>query len=67
MREATKKSQSNSKTEYLDIRLGSDEKQGFKEAAALAGLSLSTWVRIRLRQTAEQELRKYGKEVPFLS
>ncbi len=36
-------------TESLDVRLVLAEKETFKEAAKLAGMPLSTWVRDRLR------------------
>lgn len=42
--------------EYLEVRLTIEEKQAFKEAAELAGIGLSTWVRERLRRLARQEL-----------
>ncbi len=47
----------------LDVR----EKAAFKEAADLAGLALSAWVRERLRQAAKKELTDSGREVAFLS
>jgi hypothetical protein len=54
------------KGEYLDVRLESAEKQAFKEAADVAGIPLSTWVRERLRRAARQELEEVGRAVPFL-
>lgn len=61
-----KKSSGKLRPEYLDVRLGIAEKQAFKEAADLAGLPLSTWVRDRLRQSARRELIEGGCLVPFL-
>lgn len=49
--------------EYLEVRLTVEEKQAFKEAAELAGIGLSTWVRERLRRLARQEL---GGSAAFL-
>jgi uncharacterized protein (DUF1778 family) len=53
--------------EYLEVRLDVREKTAFKEAADLAGLALSAWVRERLRDAAKKELRECGKDVAFLS
>jgi hypothetical protein len=55
------------KAEYLDVRLEFTEKQAFKEAAELAGLPLSSWVRERLRLAARKELEEAGRAVPFLT
>lgn len=54
------------RNDSLEVRLGSDEKQGFKEAAELSGLGVSAWVRERLRKVAASELEQAGKSVPFL-
>ena len=48
------------------IRLMSSEKTGFEEAAKLSGLSLSAWMRERLRSVAKRELESYGKTPDFL-
>jgi uncharacterized protein (DUF1778 family) len=50
----------------LDMRLESKEKEGFRAAAALAGLDLSAWIRERLRRVARQELEEAGRTIPFL-
>jgi len=50
----------------IQIRLQSAEKDGFEEAAALAGISLSSWVRERLRLSAIRELESAGRRVPFI-
>ena len=55
-----------SKTEVLQIRITGSEKEGFDLAAALAGISLSSWVRERLRLTAIRELESAGRRVPFV-
>jgi predicted HicB family RNase H-like nuclease len=54
------------KVGLLDVRLDADEKQAFKDAADLAGLALSAWVRERLRKVARKELEEAGKKVAFL-
>ena len=52
---------------YLQVRLQDAEHGDFVEAAELAGVPLSTWVRERLRIVARKELESYGKEASFLS
>ena len=54
------------KSENLMIRVTSEEKEGFELAAALAGISISSWVRERLRLTAIRELESAGRRVPFV-
>jgi uncharacterized protein (DUF1778 family) len=54
------------KNEILQIRITESEKEGFELAAALAGVSLSSWVRERLRLTAIRELESAGRRVPFV-
>lgn len=56
----------NRKEGYLDVRLEPAEKEAFKNAADLAGLPLSTWVRERLRLAARRELEDADMVVPFL-
>jgi hypothetical protein len=41
------------------------EKEAFFSAADVAGLSLSAWIRERLRSIARRELLEVGKDVPF--
>jgi len=55
------------KAEYLDIRLLVAEKQAFRDAADLAGLDLSAWVRERLRMLARKELEAAGQPVAFMA
>jgi hypothetical protein len=51
----------------LLIRLQSAEKSAFQEAASLAGVPLSAWIRERLRSAAAKELReKAGRMAEFL-
>jgi hypothetical protein len=54
------------KSEVLQIRISDAEKEGFGLAALLAGISLSSWVRERLRLTAIRELEGAGRKVPFV-
>jgi uncharacterized protein (DUF1778 family) len=53
--------------EHLDIRLDLDEKESFKDAASVAGVPLSVWVRERLRQTAIKELEAVRHPIKFLN
>lgn len=61
-----KKEASERKTEALLIRLMIAEKEGFQLAADIAGISLSSWVRERLRLSAIRELEQAGRRVPFV-
>jgi uncharacterized protein (DUF1778 family) len=54
------------KTEILQIRITQSEKQAFEMAAALAGISLSSWTRERLRMNAIRELEGAGMQIPFV-
>lgn len=54
------------KTESIEIRVQSDEKAAFKEAADIGGLPLSAWVRERLRRITIRELEEAGKPILFL-
>jgi uncharacterized protein (DUF1778 family) len=54
------------KSESLKIRLGPDEKQAFQDAADLAGVALSAWIRERLRKAARNELEEAGQQIAFL-
>jgi hypothetical protein len=54
------------KDERLELRMSAAEKQGFAEAAQLAGLPLSGWIRLRLRSAAKAELESENRQVPFI-
>jgi hypothetical protein len=54
------------KEQVLQIRLSSEEKQGFQAAAGLAGIPLSSWVRERLRLAAIRDLEGAGQKIPFI-
>lgn len=54
------------KAEILQIRLTPSEKAGIAQAAAVSGISLSSWVRERLRLAAIRDLEGAGLRVPFV-
>jgi uncharacterized protein (DUF1778 family) len=54
------------KSEFIKLRLDPEEKQAFQEAADLAGVSLSAWIRERLRKSARIELEDAGQQIAFL-
>lgn len=54
------------RSESLLVRLETTEKKAFQDAADLAGVPLSTWVRERLRQVAGRELDKASRPIAFL-
>jgi predicted HicB family RNase H-like nuclease len=53
-------------SESLLVRVEVNEKEAFKDAAALAGVSLSAWARERLRQVASRELKSAAQPIAFL-
>lgn len=55
------------KTVTVQVRLSLAEKDGFVEAADLAGIPLSSWVRERLRLAAIRELEAARRPVPFVN
>jgi hypothetical protein len=54
------------KPEVVQIRVSEAEKSGFQLAADIAGISLSSWVRERLRLAAIRDLESAGQKVPFI-
>lgn len=54
------------KTEFIRISVKADEKAAFQEAAQLAGIPLSAWIRERLRWDATRELERADRSVAFL-
>ena len=54
------------KSHSVKLRLSESEKEGFQSAAEIAGISLSGWIRERLRRAARIELVDAGKQVPFI-
>jgi len=61
-----RKQKGTGKEEYLELRLDAAEKQAFRDAATLAGMAVSVWVRERLRKAARRELEDAEKPVAFL-
>lgn len=53
------------KSENIKLRVKPEEKKAFLEAAEIAGIDLSTWIRERLRRSARVELQEAGREIPF--
>ncbi len=54
------------RNESLLVRVEADEKEAFKDAARLAGIPLSSWVRERLRRVAVNELQEAARPIAFL-
>lgn len=54
------------KGEYMELRLDTAEKEAFVQAAQVAGMSLSGWVRDRLRRASRKELQDMNMPVAFL-
>jgi len=52
--------------EYMEMRLDVAEKEAFVRAAEICGMSLSAWVRARLRAASQRELKKMDMPVPFI-
>jgi uncharacterized protein (DUF1778 family) len=51
----------------LSIRVSAEEKATFERAADIAGASLSSWIRERLRAASLRELDVVGELAPFLN
>jgi hypothetical protein len=62
-----RKSSGETKSETVLLRLDTREKQGFTEAAKVAGVPLSVWMRERLRRAAIRDLEEVGRAIPFLN
>jgi len=56
----------NKQTELLQLRIRPSEKEAFSDAASIAGISVSAWVRERLRLVAIRELEDAGRKIAFL-
>jgi uncharacterized protein (DUF1778 family) len=54
------------KADYIEVRCEGAEKQAFRAAAELAGMTLSGWVRDRLRRISRKELEDMDMKVAFL-
>jgi hypothetical protein len=57
----------NAKAGVLHVRVDDLERDGFAEAARLAGLTTSAWARERLREVCRTELAKHGRKPQFLA
>ena len=55
------------KPEILQVRVTASEKSTFERAAEISGLSISSWVRERLRKSSRLELQSSGVKVPFMA
>jgi predicted HicB family RNase H-like nuclease len=53
------------KSKSLLVRLAPTEKRAFADAAELAGVPLSIWVRERLRREAARELGEADRPIAF--
>jgi uncharacterized protein (DUF1778 family) len=54
------------RSETLEFRLSPSEKTAFQEAADIAGIPLSAWIRERLRRAARKELEESGQKIAFM-
>lgn len=50
----------------VQIRLNDEEKEAVEMAAELSGLSLSSWIRMQLRDSATERMTACGRPVPFM-
>ena len=51
----------------IQVRISTEEKAAFDRAAKVAGISLSSWIRERLRAASLRELDVIGELAPFLA
>lgn len=61
------KSSASTKSESLLLRMEPGEKRGFQDAAQLAGVPLTVWMRERLRRVATRELEEAARPIAFLN
>lgn len=54
------------RTQTMEIRVSPEEKLAFRDAAQVAGIPMSAWIRERLRRAATRELEDAGREIAFL-
>jgi uncharacterized protein (DUF1778 family) len=66
MKKQTKKIVDGRKEDYMELRLDAAEKEAFVQAAKVAGMSLSGWVRDRLRRASRKELEDMSMPVAFI-
>jgi hypothetical protein len=55
------------KEDVIKVRVGTAEKQAFQEAADIAGIGMSAWIRERLRRAAIRELEEMARPIPLFS
>ena len=55
-----------SKNQTIELRVSPEEKEGFRDAAEISGISLSAWIRERLRRAAVRELEDASQTIPFI-
>lgn len=55
------------RSERMEIRLESAEKDAFQRAADATGTTLSSWIRERLRSAAKRDLEAAGETNPLLT
>lgn len=65
-RSAPKTGSGKRKDALVQLRLDAAEKAAFQDAADLAGLGLSAWIRQRLRWAATRELQEANRPAAFL-
>jgi hypothetical protein len=53
-------------TERVPVLMEPAERQAFRDAAELSGLTLSAWIRLRLREVCVRDLAAAGKTPAFL-
>jgi uncharacterized protein (DUF1778 family) len=66
MKNAKNQKPEKGKTEYIELRCDAAEKESFAKAAEVAGMSLSGWIRDRLRRVSRKELEDMEMPVAFL-
>ena len=66
-RERNTKTETELRDVRLIVRLLGSEREAFQDAADLAGMPLSAWVRNKLRQAAIKELEAQALPIAFLS
>ena len=62
----TRRSSQGRKDVPLNLRVSAEEKEAFAQAADIAGLGVSAWVRERLRRVARSELESANLPVAFI-
>jgi len=66
MKKAGRPGQTNHRKILLEVRVTANERRAFQEAAEISGISVSAWVRERLRRIAIRELEEVGRPPKLL-